>query len=587
MDAQGRGGAGGIDPADQWVFNPTTGTYELRPPGAPETRRGARMAAPSSDTRSPEDTAPLARLDPSATAGNRSVPGDRRPPAAGDRAVPRQRDRRAAGGSRRKPKGRGRGKTALTWTGGTLAALLLVGCGTAAYLYNRLNDNITKVDVGIDNGYRAGEPVNILLIGTDKRVGAGNESYGDEGSEGHADTTVLLHFSKDRSHATGLSIPRDLIADVPDCEVTDEDGNTTIVPGEQGTHFNYSLGVDGRDPGCTWRTVEELTGVKINHFVMADFNAVKDLSTAVGGVEVCLAEDIDDPKSHLKLSAGRHRIQGEDALAFVRTRYSVGYGSDLSRIELQQQFLAALAREVQASNTLSNPSKLWDLADAATKALTVDTGIGTVDKLSEVAKDLGQVPVSDISFVTLPVVDNPAEPENAKATVVVDETRAAPLFRMLQEDIPLTDPGKGKGGKGGKGGDSGKGGKQPMAPAEEVRVDVYNGGDVFGAAQDTVTWLQNDHGVKLSTNAGNAPEPQETTTLEYGADQADQAARLAELMGLPKKALKEKSADAGDEPMVLVIGNDFQSAGQPIAVPTKLPDDVNTIQADDKNVCAS
>jgi LCP family protein required for cell wall assembly len=485
--------------------------------------------------------------------------------------VPGQRDRRAPH-SRRKPKPRrSKKKKALMWVAGSFAMLLVTGCALAGYMYWRLNANIeSKEVVGEETGYGDGEPVNVLFIGTDDRTGSGNTGYGNEGDSGRADTTVLMHFSADRSHATALSIPRDLITDIPECEVRNNDGTTTVIPATAETHFNYSLGVDGRDPGCTWRTVEHLVGVEIDHFIMADFNAVKDLSTAVGGVEVCLAEPIDDPKSHLDLPAGRHELQGEEALAFVRTRYSVGTSSDLSRIELQQQFLASLAREINSVSL----TKMWDLADTATKALTVDEGIDTIRKLYDLSQDLGQVPMSDMSFVTLPVVDN-----TDGATVLVDETRAEPIFRMLQQDVSPTDDG----GKGNGGG----GNQQEMAPAEEVRVDVYNGGDVIGAAQETVTWLQNDEGVPLSTNAGNAAEPQDETVLEYGPDQADQAARLADLMGLPKRALQEGTENAGDEPMVLILGNDFSGAGQPIEGPAQMPDDVDSITADDKDVCAS
>ncbi|GAA2375327.1 LCP family protein [Streptomyces carpaticus] len=614
MDAQGRGGAGDIDPADQWVLNPETGNYELRLPGDSTDgpagpRTGARSPAPDGTT-TPRRTPPHQRRAPSSPrentsrgtgggtgAGERTAgrAAERTGERTGERTVPAQRGSRraaasgtagtaaASGGSRAdrrkaQAKKKSKGKKALMWIGGGLALLLVVGCATALYAYNRLNNNIDKVDVvGRDNPFQKGEPVNVLFIGTDKRTGAGNEDYGNSGDEGRADTVILLHFSKDRTHATGLSIPRDLITDIPECEVK-QDGQTVTIPGTAQTRFNYSLGVDGRDPGCVWRTVEEITGVEINHFMMADFNAVKDLSTAVGGVEVCLAKDISDDKSHFHMEAGTHRLQGEDALAFVRTRYGVGQSSDLSRIKLQQQFLGSLAREMVG--TLSEPTKLWGLADTATKALTVDTGIGTIQKLNDIAQELGKVPVKDISFVTLPVVDNPDEPEDAKATVVLDDAKAQPLFRMLQEDLSLTDSGDDK-----KDEDQDEEKVEP-APAGEVRVDVYNGGQVIGAAQDTVNWLQNTHGVLLSTNASNA-DAQETTTLEYGPDQAGQAATLADLMGLPKKALKEGSADAGDTPMVLTLGDDFRGVGIPIEVKAEKPADVDTITADDESICAS
>ncbi|MDT0441591.1 LCP family protein [Streptomyces johnsoniae] len=593
MEAQGRGGAGGIDPADQWVFNPDTGNYELRLPGARQAGQGEQpgQASPAAARPQSAHNAPSPRRRaPSTRPGDRRPPGEGDRESEGDRSVPPQRDRRAKApatgrGRRKAKKKRGRGKKVLLWTGGSLALLLVVLSGTAWYLYNRLNGNINKVDTGISNDYSSDEPINVLFIGTDTRTGSGNESYGGDASEG-ADTTILMHFSEDRTHATGLSIPRDLITDVPDCEVRGEDGSTRVIPGSQGVRFNQSMGTDGRDPGCVWRTVEQLTGVEINHFMMADFNAVKDLSSAVGGVEVCVAEPIDDPKSGLQLDAGTHELEGEDALAFVRTRYSVGQGSDLSRIELQQQFMASMAREITESNVLSSLNSFWDLADTATKALTVDTGIGSIDDLYGLASEVRKVPMSDMSFVTLPVVDNPDEPEDAKATVVVDEARAAPIFQMLQQDVSMTEDGEPE--DGGNGDDGGNTEREPeMAAPEDVRVDVYNGGDVIGAAQETLDWLQTEQGVPLASNVGNAPAPQDTTTLEYGPDQAGQAARLAEMMGLPDSALQEQDADAGEEPMVLILGNDFEGAGRPIEVPAERPEDVDSITADDEDVCAS
>lgn len=575
MNAPGRGHAGDIDPADQWVFNPDTGSYELRLDPA-----AAEPAGPTGGRTGPPGPRREARTTASETRGSPARPRPRT--GDGGERVPGQRSRRSepSGGSRSsRRRTRGGGKTgrkkALVWGSGALAFLLIAGGGVVYWVYQDLNSNIDKVDVGIDNGPTTDGPVNILLIGTDARTGEGNAGYGDNDSVGHADTTLLLHVSKDRSHATALSIPRDLVTDIPECTTKLEDGSEKTIPAEQGVRFNESLGQHGRDPGCTWRAVQELTGLEVNHFMMADFDAVKTLSSAVGGVEVCVAKDIDDEKSHLQLSAGTHVLEGEQALAFVRTRDSVGFGSDLSRIELQQQFLSSMFRKMKSSDTLTSPTKLLDIAQAATQALTVDTGIGEVSKLANLARDLQAVNPSDITFATLPVVDNPNEA--VRATVVLDEAKAQPMLRMLQADKSLAEDGK----------DEKKETEQVAdAPASEVRVDVLNGGGPIGAAQSTVTWLQNEESVPLSTNAGNADQEQEQTTLEYGADQADQAATLTEMMGLPESALKKQSQDAGDTPMRLVLGSDFAAPGTPVEAPDKLPDDVQNINGGDKNVCA-
>ncbi|MET7763682.1 LCP family protein [Streptomyces sp. NPDC005393] len=561
MDGQGHGRAGDIDPADQWVFDPNTGSYELR-------LDSAGTSADAADPRPAPRSAGRRRAPESEQRGRRRAAGRREPEKA------------AGPVSRRKPKPKkSKTRKALYWGTGTLAFLLVGGSVAAYFVYQHLNGNISKVDVGENNAAVSDGPMNILVIGTDRRDGKGNEGYGDAGSVGHADTTLLFHFSKDRSNATALSIPRDMITDIPDCRTKQKDGSFKNIPGEKEVRFNTSLGQEGRDPGCTWRTVEKLTGLQIDHFMMADFNAVKEMSSAVGGVEVCLAKDVNDPKSHLNLKKGRHTVEGEQALAFVRTRHTVGFGGDLDRIKLQQQFLSSLMRKVKSSGSLSNPGKTWDLAQAATKALTVDTGIGTVSKLASLGKNLSKVDLKNVTFATVPVVDN-----TDGATVLLDKTKAEPLFSMVRQDVSLTEVKKKRKAAKDKQAALLKG---PKADPANVRVKVLNGSGQFGAAQETVDWMQNTEGMLRTSNGGNAPAERKKTTLEYAPNQADQARRLADSMALPASAMKEGTKDAAPmAEMTLTLGGDFKGAGIPISAPSKAPEGIQKVEADDKNVCA-
>ncbi|MEU2198235.1 LCP family protein [Streptomyces sp. JUS-F4] len=488
----------------------------------------------------------------------------------------------ASGRRKRKPK-KSRKKKALLWTGGVVAFVVVATSIGAYAVYQKLNGNIDTIDVG-DAGSKnvLGEgPMNILIIGTDKRTGKGNEGYGDKGSEGHADTTILFHVSEDRTNATAMSIPRDLMTEIPECETKQSDGTTTTIPGTPNERFNTSLGQSGRNPGCTMKTVENITGLKPDHFMMVDFNAVKELTTAVGGVKVCMAKPVDDPKSHLKLPAGESEVAGEQALALLRTRHSFGNESDLDRIKVQQQFLASMIREMKSSDTLTNPKKLYTLADAATNALTVDTGIGDAKKLMTLAQEIGKVDTKNVTFLTMPVIDNPAEPK--PITVVVDPVKGEQLFAMMRSDTSLTEVKQKEKAAKGKQAALLKG---PKAEPADVRVDVLNGGEIAGAAGSTVTWLQNEQGVLKSTNKANAPEKIKKTTLEYAPNQADQARALAAMMGLPATAMKKGTADAeGLEAMVLTLGADFKGAGQLITGPTKAPEGVEQASAD-KAVCA-
>ncbi|MEU3347886.1 LCP family protein [Streptomyces sp. NPDC006700] len=585
MDAQGRGRADNVDPADQWVINPDTGEYELRlTPSAPQSAvPGPRRPSAGRARGNASGEHPAA---PGGQKTREAAPAETVPAPRRRRAAPAEEEPTPGRRGRRPEKKKSKTKKVLMWTGGTMA-LVVVAAGTTAYLFfKHLEGNVTTTDVGsaAKNGFSKDEAFNILIIGTDKRTGKGNEGYGDKGSVGHADTNVLLHVSKDRTNATALSIPRDMIVDVPDCPTKQPDGSTKVVPGTTGVRFNTSLGQDGRDPGCTMRTVKEVTGIQPDHFMMADFNAVKTLTTAVDGVDVCLKHAVNDNKSHLNLPAGKSKVEGEEALAFVRTRHAWGNQGDLDRIKVQQQFLSSLMRKMASGDTLTDPTKLFDLANAATKALTVDTGIGKVSTLTDVALELKKVPTKNITFLTVPVVDNPAE--KVRATVVVDKNTAPEVFNAIANDVSFTDVKKKQ--KADKSAAAARL-KGTQSEASEVRVRVFNGGAASGAAGETVAWLQNSVGVLKSENAANAPGEIPKTTLEYAPDQAPQARKLAALMGLSGAALKPGKSftnSQGLPTMTLTLGKDFKGAGVPLTPPTKAPD-VDGKSTADKVQCAS
>ncbi|MFC8096928.1 LCP family protein [Streptomyces sp. NPDC057363] len=594
MDAQGRGRSEDIDPADQWVLNPDTGEYELRlSPSAPQSPvprpRGATPGTTRGSRGSGTPGGSRGRGAQASAPASSAAPGDEVPPPRRRRTAPEE-PPPGRRGRRRPAKKKSKSKKVLLWTGGTMALVVLTAC-TAGYLYlEHLNDNIKSVadDGASTGGFQKDKAINILLIGTDKRTGVGNEGYGDTGSAGHADTTILLHVAEDRSNATALSIPRDLIVDIPDCPTTQEDGSKKVIPGSTGVRFNNSLGQSGRTPSCTMRTVTELTGVTPDNFMVADFNAVKTLTTAVEGVEVCLAKDINDPDSHLNLRAGKRTIEGEQALAFVRTRHSVGFGGDLSRIEIQQQFLSSLMRKLKSNDTLTSPSKMVKLAEAATEALTVDSKLDSIGKLKDLGLELGKLNTKNLTFATVPVKDNPAE--KVKATVVLQEGPAQQVFDMIRNDISFTEV---------KRKEKKEEDKEAAAVAarlkgeksdpSEVRVRVMNGGAPAGSAQQELRYLQTEAGVTKSENAGNADAEVARTTLEYAPDQAAQARALAEILGLSGAAMKpgESTANAQGLPtMTLTLGKDFKGAGVKLdATFGKAPEEAQKSTAD-KVECA-
>jgi LCP family protein required for cell wall assembly len=305
--------------------------------------------------------------------------------------------------SARPPTSRGGGRRRfLLITAAVLAFFLLAG-GVLAWIgYRKLDGNIgTDTTTGRllerDASERPGrgplEAENILLIGSDDRSGA-NGAYGYAGGR-RSDTTILLHLSADRRHATAVSIPRDAMVRVPACELPD--GTRTQARLMQ---FNWAFETGG--PACTIRTVERLSGIRVDHHLILDFTGFKRMVNAVGGVEVCVPRAIHDRDAQLDLRAGRQVLGGEQALGYVRVRETLGDGSDTQRMGRQQQFLASLIRKVQSQGVLLNPARLWPLLDAATSAVTADEGLSRVGALYDLAQDLRSMPTGNVVFLTTP-----------------------------------------------------------------------------------------------------------------------------------------------------------------------------------------
>lgn len=272
-------------------------------------------------------------------------------------------------------------------------------------------------------------PLNMLLVGSDSRQGAGNSAFGDTGGV-LADVIILMHVSADRKNAVALSFPRDTLVPWPACP------STTGGPG----YYAQSLGqinatIGNGGPGCTLLTVELLTGVDIPYLAMVDFNGVIELSNAVGGVEVCVAEDIEDEYTNTYLKKGMHTLQGVQALQFLRTRHGVGDGSDLGRISNQQVYLTSLVRKLKSKDILNNPVALYSLAQAAARNMTLSKTLSNPAALMGVANALKDIPMKNITFLQLPSVSGLPAPNEGR--VMPDYEKAQVLFDLIKNDKPL------------------------------------------------------------------------------------------------------------------------------------------------------
>ncbi len=295
----------------------------------------------------------------------------------------------------------------LKTVGIALVLVLVVVLVGGLLVYRHLNQNITSLDVtpqlGTDRPTMAPpkqsephEPMNVLLIGSDTRVGQGKGIGGD--TPGLSDTTILMHLSANRKLAYGVSLPRDAMVKRPTCQRKDGKGTD---PGGL-SMFNEAYAVGG--PGCTVRTVEQLTGVRIQHFVVIDFKGFKKMVNALGGVEVCVPHEVHDTTGHIDLPAGTYNVKGRRALDYVRVRHDIGTAEngDIGRMVRQQTFLASMANKAVSAGTLVNPKRLYTFLDAATKSLTTDPQLADLKALYGLARSFQGIGLDKIQFLTVP-----------------------------------------------------------------------------------------------------------------------------------------------------------------------------------------
>jgi LCP family protein required for cell wall assembly len=408
-----------------------------------------------------------------------SVPGDPGVPGAAD------------GGRSGRPKRRGKARKRHTVGKVVLVTVLVLamvtGLGTI-WLYRHLNGNLNVVDVTGQLEHRPAkvavqgpqEPLNILVMGSDSRDCSGCNIDNLTGGGQRSYTTILFHLSADRQRAYGISIPRDSIVDRPECKTP---GGSTI-PAAQHVMWNEAFSVGG--PACTIQQFEQLTGIRLDHYVVVNFEGFQGMVDAIGGVQVCIPEPIVDPSHGINIPAGTRKIKGKEALNYVRERYVVGNGSDIGRMKRQQAFIASMAHQVVSSGTLARPDRLIRFLDSATKSLTVDKGLENVVKIAELGIQFRGIGLDNIQFITIPNIPDPSDPNR----LVWQEPEAKKVWAKIAKDVPLTKKlsqdvisagnlpgsgspspssgsGSGSGGSGGSGGGSGS-----QGPDSQVLQDA-------------------------------------------------------------------------------------------------------------------
>lgn len=446
----------------------------------------------------------------------------------------------APGGS--PPKNR---KMLLAWVSGIAASVVVIALASAYVVVRHFNGNLHQVDISGDIGRQPADlhpkAENIVVLGSDTRKGVG-KGYGNSRvlTTDQSDTLMIVHIAADRQWANVMSIPRDSWVSIPGCRM----GNgkmsspTTFKINEAFAIGNLDGNKTSLGVACTVKTLEQDTGIHIDHFVAINFAGFRDMVNAVGGVPECNAKPINDPKSGLHLPAGRHLLKGRQALGYVRARYSLGNGSDLERIGRQQAFMSALVD--RAKSRLYNPLAMYRFIDAATKSLTVDPGLGGVTGIYRLASSVRHLPASRVTFFTLPTYPrsliDPADTANLMWTQPTDSL----IFQAFRKDVPVSQalihphPHK--------------------IPTRKVRVNVLNGTRQPGL-QDTVGGLLRQDGFHVKRTGTTAAPSITQTVIRYHAGGQPAAQRLASKV----KGAALRQVPGTGPALTLVLGSDYGS----------------------------
>ncbi|MGF1431394.1 LCP family protein [Kitasatospora sp. LaBMicrA B282] len=435
----------------------------------------------------------------------------------------------------------------------TAASLVLATAGAGFWFYERLDGNLSVFsNAGVwasrpptgPSDASGAVPVNVLLLGSDSRSNGNDELAGGEPGGGNSDTAILLHVYADHRHAVGVSIPRDSLVDIPPCLLP---GGSWTAP-QHAQMFNSAFALGGGpngNPACSQNTVEALTGLRVDHTIVIDFKGFAAMTTAVGGVPVCVPNDVDSYGIHLR--KGRQTVSGTQALAYVRARHGLGDGSDIGRMKRQQAFLSALIQKVQGRGF--DLTTVLPLADAATRSLTVDAGLGSAMKLASFVQSLRGVKLADIQFVTVPW-------RYAGDRVALVHPDADTLWTLLRQDRTLDGRSTGR--------EAAPSTVRPTQVADfTVPIAVQNGTSTAGLAVRAAHDLT-ERGYRNATADPDGID-HAVTTIGYAAGHQADAEQLAQFF--PGAQLR---ADPESAALTVTLGADYeataaaQASGSPV-----------------------
>ncbi|GLW05395.1 LytR family transcriptional regulator [Microtetraspora sp. NBRC 13810] len=468
---------------------------------------------------------------------------------------------------------------------GSLSTVVLAGACASWALPNYAAGQIRQVDAGVA-GSEARGALNILVVGVDKRDDLTRRQQnqlklGRESGQ-RTDTMMVVHLSEDHSKVTVVSLPRD---------------TWVTIPGQGDHKINSAYQFGGAKLAV--RTVQNVTGLKINHYVEINVLGFIDVVDSLGGVSVCTPVPINDSKTDLDLQPGTYELDGVKALAYARTRATAR--SDLDRIDRQQQVISALLNQALSGGTLGNPARLTALVNSTLRTLTVDDQLA--DDMIGLARQLSDVSTDDVSFATVPVANANYTTPTKESAVLWDKPAARELFRRIAADEPLTGPtAKPAPSPTGSASGSASGSAPPSAPAsgkpspkpsetpltvppERIAIKVLNGTGITGRGASTKADLLKAGFLVPAEPGDTATTDYARTVIRYGPGREDSAATVA--AALPGAELREV-ASVGSR-IEVIVGREYPGAkkvtvkepGSAAATPTATP----TARTATQNIC--
>jgi LCP family protein required for cell wall assembly len=455
----------------------------------------------------------------------------------------------------RQRRGRSRRRKASTgmlvtgWLASALVCVLVVAALGAYVKYRTVWDSIKRIDASTlgkqPPKYTNAE--NLLLIGSDTRVGANGRIGGNVGCN-CSDTVMLLHISPGHHLVTVISIPRDTEVPILACAPIDGTKGQAANPGQL-EPINYTLSYGG--PICTWKTVDSVTGIHIDHFIQLDFTGFEKIVDDMGGVNVCLPEPLDVAKSGLHLSRGWHHVRGYQALAFWRTRENVGFGSDTQRIQRDQFLMASLVQGMEHSGLLNSPTRILSVVTDAAAAMTTDTGLDQATML-QIADSMKGLASKSVQFITAPNVPYTLDQNR----VQFEQPQAGQLFHAIAHDTKLPKTKTNKPGKSSQG----TAATVLDTTPSNVNVRVLNGAGINGLAGQAGSDLTS-HGFNV-VGTGNADNFAYTNPVIRYASSADKPA-VNTLKAQLSNVTVERSSSLAPGTIELIVGSGFAGLSAP------------------------